>query len=336
MSHLSSQRDWRKRNIAVVAGGYSGEKEVSLRSAKNIMQHIAKELFVPYLLIITSEEWYVQEGDKKYFVDKNDFSFICNGEKILFEYAYITIHGTPGENGLLQGYLDMLHIPYNTGGVLSEALTFDKYACNRYLSTLGVKVARSIRFSSFLTEELREEIAKLHFPCFVKPNAGGSSIATFRVNCVQDLEQVLPKVLEEAQEVLLEELIEGTEVTCGCLITKDKIEALPITEVELKDVEFFNYEAKYLGKSNEITPARISEEATQEIQELTKKIAAYVQAQGIIRVDYIISPKGEPTLLEVNTTPGMTDASFIPQQVRYAGRELADIFTTIIQDKLEN
>lgn len=321
--------------IAIVAGGYSGEYEVSLRSAANIMRSIDRELFDPYLVLISRDDWSVQVGDACYPVDKNDFSFELEGTVIRFVYAFITLHGTPGENGLLQGYLDMLQIPYNTGGVLTEALTFDKYCCNRYLSTFGIRTAKSIRLfaaNPYNVDQIAQEIS---LPCFVKPNIGGSSIATSKVTEYEQLQPAIERAFEEASEVMVERMIVGTEVTCGCYIVGGGAQALPVTEVVVHDVEFFDYEAKYLGKSDEITPARITLEQTQKIQRLTQEIAHYIHASGIIRVDYIIESDGVPTLLEVNTTPGMTDASFIPQQVRAAGMDLGKLFTEIIQDKLQ-
>ncbi|MBB6276496.1 D-alanine--D-alanine ligase [Porphyromonas circumdentaria] len=321
--------------IAVIAGGYSGEYEVSLRSAANIMSSIDTRLFDPYLVLISREAWQVQIGDNYYPVDKNDFSFEKEGIKHRFHYAFITLHGTPGENGLLQGYLDMLQIPYNTGGVLTEALTFDKYCCNRYLSTFGIRIAKSLRLFMGKLLDIDRIAQEVTLPCFVKPNIGGSSIATSKVTDKAQLQSAIERAFEEAQEVMVERMIVGTEVTCGCYIIKGAAHALPVTEVVVHDVEFFDYAAKYLGKSDEITPARIPAAQTEHVQQLTKDIAHYIQASGIIRVDYIIEADGTPTLLEVNTTPGMTDASFIPQQVRAAGMELGHLFTEIIQDKLQ-
>lgn len=321
--------------IAVVAGGYSGEYEVSLRSAANIMRSIDQALFEPYLVLIGKKAWQVRIGDSYYPIDKNDFSFEEEGVKRRFSYAFITLHGTPGENGLLQGYLDMLQIPYNTGGVLTEALTFDKYCCNRYLSTFGIRTAQSVRLLAREVYDIESIAREITLPCFVKPNVGGSSIATSKVTDKEQLQPAIERAFQEAPEVMVERMIVGTEVTCGCYIVGGIAHALPVTEVVVHDVEFFDYEAKYLGKSDEITPARIPDEQTLQIQQLTKDIARYIQANGIIRVDYIIEADGRPTLLEVNTTPGMTDASFIPQQVRAAQMELSNLFTEIIQDKLQ-
>ncbi|MDY6121632.1 MAG: D-alanine--D-alanine ligase [Porphyromonas sp.] len=327
--------------IAIVAGGYSGELEVSLRSAQSLKKWIDRRLYSPYLVRLDRQAWTVVEdpGGREMAVplDRNIFGFEDDlGRSVCFEYALITIHGTPGENGLLQGYLDMMGIPYNTGGVLTEALTFDKYACNRFLSTFdGIHIAKSLPLYSVKDLPSADELGQaLGLPLFVKPNAGGSSIATFKVSKIGDLMPAIYAAFKEASSVLVESLLVGTELTCGCYLSTTKgLVALPVTEVVSKN-EFFDYEAKYQGAVEEITPARISPELTNRIQTLTKQIYEHVSAQGIIRVDYIVSPDGTPYLLEVNTTPGMTETSFIPQQVAAAGLEMQDVLNDIIAQRL--
>lgn len=323
-----------KPNIAIVAGGYSGEYAVSLRSARGILSWIDTELFTPYIVRIERDGWWVDLPEGAVAVRKDFFGFECSGQEVRFTYAYITVHGTPGENGLLQGYLDMLGIPYNTGGVLAEALTFNKYYCNRYLGSFaGIRVARSVRLKRGLSRPSAELLtSELGLPLFVKPNAGGSSVATSRVEELEAVDAAIELAMQESDEVLLEQFIPGVEVTCGCLLLGGKLTALPITEVVTKN-SFFDYNAKYNGQVEEITPARISSELTEQIQELTRAIYGYIDAEGIIRVDYIIEPDGKPTLLEVNTTPGMTPTSFIPQQVRAAGLEMKYVLTEIIKLK---
>ena len=323
-----------KPRIAIVAGGYSGEREVSLRSAATIIKNIDTTLFSPYLVRLSRDLWEVQVEERWLPIDRNHFSFILGGEECRFDYAFVTIHGTPGENGLLQGYFDMLEIPYNTGGVLCESLTFDKFTCNHYLSAFGIRIAASERLFSDIPYQVEEVAKRIPLPVFVKPNAGGSSIATTKVTSMDRLAVSIQKAFEEAPEVLVERLIEGTEVTSGCYIVNNTPHPLPLTEVVIKKGEFFDFDAKYHGNSDEITPARISAKLTKELQDLTSHIALLLHAQGIIRVDYIIEADGKPTLLEVNTTPGMTEASFIPQEIRAAGLELSHIFTAIINDKL--
>lgn len=330
-----------KRILAVVAGGYSGEWEVSLNSAASLMEWIDRKEFLPYLVRLDREGWYVVEGpDGEKLdlpLDRNIFGCkLPSGEEIRFSYAFITIHGTPGENGLLQGYLDMMGIPYNTGGVLTESLTFDKYACNHFLSSFpGIHVANSIEIRDIDDMPSADEIEKtLGLPVFVKPNAGGSSIATFKVTNKKDIRSAVEKAFDEAGEVLIEALLTGTEVTCGCYFSEDKgCYALPLTEVVSHNT-FFDYEAKYNGAVDEITPARISDDLRDRIQALTKRIYSYIQAHGFIRADYIVNSEGVPYLLEVNTTPGMTGTSFIPQQVRAAGLTMTEVLTDIIKQKI--
>lgn len=320
------------KNIAVVAGGYSSEREVSLKSARSIIDWLDRELYTPYLVVVDAKEWYVQREAARYPIDKNDFSCILpSGVKVKFDYAFITIHGTPGEDGLFQGYLDLLAIPYNTGGVLTEALTANKYFCNRYLSTLdGVHVAQSLRLAHYGAEDL-ERAKLMGFPLFVKPNTGGSSFATTKVHRAEDLSEALELALKEAPEAMVEQFIEGTEVTVGCYSDAGGVLGrLAVTEVVTKN-EFFDYDAKYNGAVEEITPARISPELTERLFQLSEKIYRYIAARGIIRIDYIIDSKGEIWLLEVNTTPGMTATSFIPQQVAYCGKSMSEFLTSVIK-----
>ncbi|GHT47658.1 D-alanine--D-alanine ligase [Bacteroidia bacterium] len=321
-----------KKTVAIVAGGYSSELVVSLKSAQGIYSFIDKEKYTVYIVLITKEKWSVQLDDEREIaVDKNDFSFVLDGKRIPFDFAYITIHGTPGENGLLQGYLDMLGIPYSCCGVLTASLTFNKYFCNHYLRNFGVKTAKSILLRKGETKTSEEIVAELGLPLFIKPNDGGSSFGTTKVTSGEQIQPAIVIAFEEGQEVIIESFLPGTEVTCGCYRIKDKITAFPITEVVSKN-EFFDYDAKYNLASEEITPARISKELTDEIQQLTARIYRLIGAKGIIRIDYIISPAGEVRMLEVNTTPGMTATSFIPQQVRAAGLDIREVMTDIIEN----
>lgn len=328
-----------QHNIAVIAGGFSGEYSVSLRSAAGILSWIDRSRFTSHLIVIERDGWYVHPEGKEpqdpILVDKCDFSFKHAGQYIKLDYALITVHGTPGENGLLQGYLDLVGVPYNTGGTLTEALTFNKYYCNRYLSTFPhLRVADSVRLQrTSYRPSSQEIIERLGLPLFAKPNAGGSSVATSKVESVEALDKAIALAFEECDEVLLERFIAGTEVTCGCYCIGDKVTALPVTEVVPKN-SFFDFEAKYNGAVEEITPARISPELTTLIQTLTEEIYQHIDARGIIRVDYIIESDGRPTLLEVNTTPGMTPTSFIPQQVTAAGLTMQELLTSLIEDHL--
>lgn len=326
-----------KKNIAIVAGGYSSEIVISLKSAEGIYSFISKDRYNLFIVLITRDKWVVQLEDKTEIpLNKNDFSFVRNGELVQFDFAYITIHGTPGENGLLQGYFDMLNIPYSCCGVLAASLTFNKYFCNRYLKGFGIKVAKSICLRSKGEKDVTSIIEELGLPVFVKPNDGGSSFATTKVTTENQLQPAIEEAFNEGKEVMVESFMPGTEVTCGCYKIKDKMAVFPITEVVSKN-EFFDVDAKYNPASvEEITPARISEALTKEIQTLTSQIYHILNAKGIIRVDYIISNEGEVRMLEVNTTPGMTATSFIPQQVRAAGLNIQDVMTEIIENESEN
>jgi len=321
-----------KKNIAIVAGGNQSEVIVSLRSAAGIYSFIDKEKFNPYIVTIIGKEWTVEYEGEKITIDKNDFSFTHNNLKITFNFAYITIHGMPGEDGKLQGYFDLLEIPYSSCGVLAAALTFNKFFCNSYLKSFGIKVAESILLRKGDSVSAGEVVEKLGLPCFIKPNAGGSS---FGVTKVKSAEQILPAIEQaftEGDEVIMESFLQGTEVTCGIYKTKDKKTVLPVTEV-VSENEFFDFDAKYNGQVQEITPARLSEELTKKVQQLTSSIYDIIDAKGIIRVDYIITGGEMIHLLEINAVPGMTATSFIPQQVEAAGLNMMDVMTLVISDK---
>jgi D-alanine-D-alanine ligase len=324
-----------KKNLAIVAGGYSSEVVVSLKSAEGIQSFLDKEKFNVYIVLITKDNWIVKlQNNRERELDKNDFSFTENGEKVRFDFAYITIHGTPGEDGLLQGYFDMLAIPYSCCGVLSASLTFNKDFCKNYLHNFGVQVAPSVLIRKTDSWNGNEIIAQLGLPVFVKPNDGGSSFGVTKVVSIEQLQTSVNLAFTEGNEVLIESFMAGTEVTCGCFQVGVHKTVLPITEVASKN-EFFDFEAKYTAsKVDEITPARISEALTEEIQSLTAKIYDWIGAKGIIRIDYIISPEGEVQMLEVNTTPGMTTTSFIPQQIKAAGLDIRNVMTEIIENEL--
>lgn len=318
-----------KKNIAIVWGGYSSEKEVSERSAEGIYSFIDKERYNVYKVMIDRHAWEAERRGEKYPIDKNDFSFTSDGWATKFDFAYITIHGTPGEDGTLQGYFDMLGIPYSNCGVLASALTFSKYTCNKYLSSFGVKVADSVIIRHDEDYACDTIIDKLGLPLFVKPNVGGSSFATTKVREPEQLQPAIQKAFGEAPEVIVESFVSGTEVTCGCFKTTAGLNVLPLTEVVTNN-EFFDYNAKYNGEVQEITPARLSAEMTGKIQRLTSDIYGWVGAKGIIRADFIVAGEN-PVLLEVNTTPGMTVTSFIPQQVNVAGLSMTDVLSEIIE-----
>ncbi|MDR0733760.1 MAG: D-alanine--D-alanine ligase [Dysgonamonadaceae bacterium] len=324
-----------KKTIAIVAGGYSSEIVVSMKSAQGIRSFIDPQKYASYIVLITKEKWVALLPDNKETpIDKNDFGFTYAGDKIRFDFAYITIHGTPGEDGLLQGYFDMLGLRYSCCGVLAASLTFNKYFCKNYLRGFGVQVAPSVllrRGDVWNTDDL---VSQLGLPIFVKPNDGGSSFGVTKAGTAEQLQPAIDLAFAEGNEVLVESFMSGVEVTCGCYRVGEKKTVFPVTEVVTQN-EFFDYDAKYNGQVSEITPARIFPTLTEEIRSLTAKIYDYIGAKGIIRVDYIISPQEEVRLLEVNTTPGMTETSFIPQQVKAAGLNIREVMTEIIEYELK-
>ena len=322
-----------KRTIAIACGGDTSEFEVSLRSAQGIYSFIDKEKYTLYIVGMHGLDWHVRLDDGRTLpVDRNDFSFQLDGQKVKFDFAYITIHGTPGEDGRLQGYFDMLRIPYSCCGVLAAALTYDKFACNQYLHAYGVRIAESLLLRQGQTITDDEVVEKIGLPCFIKPSLGGSSFGVTKVKTREQIQPAIAKAFDEAQEVVVEAFMDGTELTCGCYKTRDKSVVFPITEV-VSHNEYFDYKAKYNGESDEITPARISDELADRVKKLTSAIYDILGAQGIIRVDYIVTEGDKINLLEVNTTPGMTATSFIPQQVRAAGLDIKDVMTDIIENK---
>ena len=324
-----------KKNIAVVYGGDSSEFVVSVKSSKNVFESIDPTIYNVWKVQIQGLDWVVFEGDELISpIDKSDFSFIKNGNKIQFDFAYITIHGTPGEDGKLQGYFDLVKIPYSTCGVYSSALTFNKYFCSNYLRNFNVPMAKSVRLFKGDAINPDKLVEELGLPVFVKPNAGGSSFGVTKVKEKAQLQEALELAMTESDDILVEEFIDGKEFTCGLVkIAGEKI-VFPVTEV-IPQNEFFDYEAKYVaGKTDEITPARISPEMTNKIQQLSSRIYDLCDCSGIVRVDYILKD-GEFYFLEVNTTPGMTATSFVPQQIAAMGRKLRDVLGLIIEDKLK-
>ena len=321
-----------KKQIAIIAGGDSSEHDVSLRSAAGILSFMDAEKYDCYIVEQRGNAMQVLVEDEKIPMNLHDFSYQYQGERRTFDFAYITIHGTPGENGILQGYFDLIGLPYSTSGVLVEALTFNKFALNNYLRSLpNLHVSDSIMVRRGMTLPTASEVVeRVGLPCFIKPNAGGSSFGVTKVKTEADVLPAIEKAMNESDEVMIERLLVGTEITYGEVVT------FPITEVVVKGVEFFDYEAKYEGKSDEITPARIAPETAARVSKMTQYIYRQLDCYGIIRIDYILSgEKGNEqiNLLEINTTPGMTPASFIPQQVRASEFEIADVLSEIIEGK---
>ena len=318
--------DNNKRTIAIVCGGDSSEHDVSLRSGQGLYSFFDKERYNIYIVDVKGIDWHVAFDDGTTAeIDKNDFSFVKDGKREFFDYAYITIHGQPGENGVMQGYFDLIHMPYSTSGVLVEAMTFDKYVLNNYLRGFGVKVADSIllrRGEAYDEEAIAKRIG---MPCFVKPAADGSSFGVSKVKESDQLAPALRLAFMESEEAMVEAYMQGVEISQGIYKTKDKCVVLPATEVVTTN-EFFDYDAKYNGQVQE-----------EEVAKTTSRIYDILHANGIIRIDYIITKdkdgKDVVNMLEINTTPGMTVTSFIPQQVRAAGLDIKDVLSDIVENQ---
>ena len=326
-----------KRTIAIVCGGDSSEHDVSLRSGQGLYSFFDKERYNIYLVDVKGTDWHVAfDNGETAEIDKNDFSFKMDGKQVYFDYAYITIHGQPGENGVMQGYFDLIHLPYSTSGVLVEAMTFDKYVLNNYLRGFGVNVADSIllrRGEAYDEEAIAKRIG---MPCFVKPAADGSSFGVSKVKEADQLAPALRVAFMESNEVMIEGFLDGTEISQGIYKTADKCVVFPATEVVTSN-EFFDYDAKYNGQVQEITPARLAPETAEKVAAETSRIYDILHANGIIRIDYIISKdengNDKINMLEINTTPGMTATSFIPQQVRAAGLDIKDVLSDIVENQ---
>jgi D-alanine-D-alanine ligase len=321
------------KTIGIVYGGYSSEIVVSRKSAEGIATFLDTSRYRIFPVLLTQDKWVVTINNEELPVNRNDFSFQFEGQTTTFDCLYITIHGAPGENGLLQGYLDMLNIPHTTCEVLPSALTFNKFMCNTYLKGFGIAVPDSILIRRGNTYNPEEIVDKLGLPCFVKPNAGGSSFGITKVKEARELEGAIQKAFEESCEVIIETFLKGTEVTCGLYKTLNKEELLPLTEVISKN-DFFDFEAKYNAeKATEITPARLSDELTRRIQEISSLAYTILNCKGIVRMDYIITDQ-KIYLLEINTTPGMTTTSFIPQQVRAKNLKMSEVLSEVIEDAI--
>ena len=325
-----------KPKIAFLTGGYSGEAVISYQSAKTIEKNIDPKKFDFYKIDITLKGWlYQTDNGEKIEIDKNDFSLLIDNKKIYFDAVLIGIHGTPGEDGKLQGYFDMLHLPYTSCDCAISALTFNKRYTVAVASFSGINVANSILLYKNNYESPDEKIKNLRFPVFVKPNNGGSSIGMSKVNSPsEELGVAIEKAFKEDEQVLVEEFIKGREFTIGVFKSKGKIIPLPITEVITKK-EFFDYEAKYLGASLEVTPAQIDEDLSRMIKDEAVKIYQIFNCKGIVRIDFIYNDEEKiPYMLEINTVPGQTEASLVPQQIRAMGWTLMDFYTALIEECL--
>jgi len=321
-------------NIAIVAGGDSAEHEISIKSANNILDNLDKSQFDARIVVISQQNWNVQDTDGSvYPVNRHDFSWQPNGKIKHFDAVINSIHGTPGENGILPAYFELIGLPFTGCRSFSSALTFNKFYCNQFLKQLGINISPSILIRKDQPIDINLIIDNIGLPCFIKPNNGGSSCGTSRVNHSGEILPALERALSEDREAIIEKLLVGTEVTCGLFKTGNTSEVFPVTEIISKK-EFFDYEAKYTpGMSDEITPARIPAETARSVQDLSLLIYDLLDCRGVVRMDYILVDK-IPWFLEVNTVPGMSKHSIVPKQASIAGLSLNDLFSILLEDAM--
>lgn len=321
-----------KKNIAIVSGGDSGEYDISIQSGKIVEKYLDPEKYNTYPILIKGKNWYhrCQHGNE-YEIDKNDFSISMVGEKIRFDCVFIAIHGTPGEDGKLQGYFDMIGIPYTTCDHVISALTFNKHLTKQVVMNLGVKTARSIKLDSSNPTGAGDVLKALTLPLFIKPNNGGSSVGMSRVNGAGELKPAIKRAFKEDDEILVEEFIKGREITCGVLRSKGRVITLPVTEIISKK-EFFDFEAKYNPTlAEEIVPAQIPAEIFRSCQETSEQLYQQLSCKGVVRFDYIFNETGL-YFLEVNTVPGLTEASIVPKMAHVHGITLSELFDMLVEE----
>lgn len=319
------------RTIAIAAGGDSSEYGISVKSAEEVSK-ILSTGYITYIIVIRGSNWYWEDPRGRYHtIDKNDFTLRTDEGRIKFDAVFIAIHGTPGENGLLQGYFDMLGIPYTSCGSFCSALTFNKQACKSYLREYGIPMAESLIIKKGDDADTKKIIERTGLPCFVKPNASGSSYGVSKVKSEEELSPAIETAFAEGAEVMIESFMAGREVACGVVKTTVKELVLPVTEIISKN-EFFDFEAKYTpGRSDEITPAEIPAQLSDEIKTLSSRVYDYLLCKGIVRVDFIIIGD-TPHFLEINTVPGMTAESIVPKQAEAAGIPLEELYSLVIED----
>lgn len=323
-----------KKTVAIVFGGYSSEWVISEMSAKVVSTHLDRDVYEPYMVRISEAAWSVilKDGTKAP-IERNDFSFKQDGKSVKFDAIFNAIHGTPGEDGKLQGYWDMLKIPYTSPGVLASSLTFSKSYCNGFLRQFGdVNIAASVMVRKGENVDAKAILDKVGLPCFVKPNNLGSSFGITKLKAAEDFDKALATALENDTEAVIEQFIKGDEIASGVYSHDGKVIALPLTEIVSKN-EYFDYQAKYEGASEEITPARIPDSVRDLIHETTRRVFARLKLKGMSRIDYIVQ-EGVPYLIEVNTIPGLSESSLLPQQVRHTGMTLKEFFGLLVEDAL--
>ena len=324
-----------KPKIAFVTGGYSGEADISYKSAQTIEKNLDPDKYDIFKIDITPTGWFYEyPSGQRSAVCREDFSILLSNEKINFDAVFIGIHGTPGEDGKLQGYFDLLHIPYTSCDAATSALTFNKRYTVAVAAFSGIKVAKSLHLFRNSAVDIDSILESVKLPVFVKPNNGGSSIGMSKVNEKDQLQEALDKAFKEDEQVLVEEFISGRELTVGVFKTPSEIIVLPITEIETKK-DFFDYEAKYQGMSVETTPAKINAEMEHSIRENARKIYEIFNCRGVVRIDFIYHDKEQvPYMLEINTVPGQSEASIVPQQVKAMGWTLKEFYSSLIEDAL--
>ncbi|MDR3681652.1 MAG: D-alanine--D-alanine ligase [Flavipsychrobacter sp.] len=327
-----------KKNIALLAGGYSGEYTISIQTAETIAQNLDSTLYNTYKITVTRDDWWYDGKHGKISVDKNDFSLTIDNQKITFDAVFIAIHGTPGEDGRMQGYLDMLQIPYTSCNAIVSALTFNKSYCNKVVKAFNVvHIANSVHLIKGEPYSMGAVLDELQLPVFVKPNESGSSLGVSKVKVVEDLFPAIEKAFREDDQVLIEEFIEGRELTIGVYKVGGYLHTLPATEIVSKN-EFFDYEAKYTpGVTKEITPAIIDDKTKEQLENKAAYIYRHLNCRGVVRMDFILQKQTDKLyFLEVNTMPGQSENSIVPQQVRAAGKSLKDFYGSILEDCLKS
>ncbi|GAA4293130.1 D-alanine--D-alanine ligase [Aestuariibaculum suncheonense] len=323
-----------KKNIAIIMGGYSSEYQISLKSGNVVYDTLNPEKYNAYRIHIFKDKWvYVDGNNEEFPVNKNDFSVTVNNTKITFDCVFNAIHGSPGEDGFMQGYFKLLNIPHTSCGMYQASLTFNKRDCLSVLKPYGIKTADSFYLN--LGDVIDEDaiIAKVGLPCFVKANKAGSSFGVSKAHKKEDLQNAIAVAFKEDDEIIIESFLDGTEVSVGVISFKGETKVLPITEI-VSENDFFDYEAKYLGKSQEITPARLTPEEEAQVTTVAKKVYEILKMKGFSRSEYIFKD-GEPHLLEMNTIPGLTRESILPQQAAAAGISLSELFDNAIEEALK-
>ena len=321
-----------KKNIAIVMGGFSSEVNISLKSGAMIYKKLNREKYNPFQIHILKEKWVVMVDEFEYPIDKNDFSVTLGGTKITFDCVFNAIHGAPGENGELLAYFQLLGIKHTSAPFYQMALTFNKRDCLSVVKQYGIPTANSVYLNKGDIVNTDTIIAKVGLPCFIKPNNAGSSFGISKAYSAEEIILGIEKAYKEDSEILIESFLDGREVSVGVIQYKGEIKVLPITEITTEN-DFFDYEAKYEGKSNEITPAQLPEDVAQRIRTVAKKVYTVLNMSGFSRSEYILV-NGEPHFLEMNTVPGLTGESLLPQQANEANIDLSDLFDNAIESVL--